>query len=450
MHQRIDTALRSLRQDISGHLQADWVLEACREVGHRFRVCTLDPVAIFHWFMTQVLQGNTALRHVSLLAGRAFTDAAYCQARARLPLAVFEAVLRKVAHALKSQTETDGRWRGHRVLFVDGSAASTPDVPALQEAFGQPSNQAKGCGFPVMRFLALFHFGTGMLLQIVSASLRTHDLRMMRDAHDALEPGDVLVGDRGFCSYAHLAMLAKRGIHGVFRVHQKQIVDFTPHRKHAESGDKNAAKGLPRSRWLKCLGPDDQLVEWYKPKECPDWCDPETFAALPESLTVRELRYQVARPGFRTTSVTLVTTLCDEEAYPRESLAELYAARWGVEVNLRHLKQTMKMDVFKCKSEDGILKELHIYGLIYNLVRLVMCEAAERQGACVDRISFIDAYRWLASAKPGEEPPVLVVNPKRPCRVEPRVRKRRPKQFPLMKRPREELRKRLLAPACPD
>lgn len=447
MHQRIDTAFCALRQELQRHLRSDWILEACREAGHRWRACVLNPVAIFHWFMTQILHGNTSLTHVSLLAGRAFTDEAYCQARAKLPLAVFENVLRRVVGTLNASTKSDGLWLGHRTFFVDGSSATTPDVPELQTCLGQPSNQAKGCGFPVMRFLALFHFGTGMLLQIVAASLRAHDLSMMRDAHDALKPEDVLVGDRAFCSYAHLAVLAQRGIHGVFRVHQKQIVDFTPRRKHIHPRQKNPPKGVPRSRWIGRLGKDDQLVAWYKPLVRPDWMSDEEYAALPESLNVRELRYQVGRPGFRTKAVMLVTTLCDEARYTADALAELYGARWEVETNLRHLKQTMKMDVLKCKTVDGILKELHIYGLIYNLVRLIMREAAARQGVAPDRISFADAYRWLACAAPDEEVPPLVVNRARPARIEPRVRKRRPKQYPLLKKPRHALRKQLLRQA---
>ena len=148
--------------------------------------------------------------------------------------------------------------------------------------------------------------------------------------------------------------------------------------------------------------------------------------------------------GFRTRTVTLVTTLLDGEAYPLAAMAELYGARWRVELNLRHLKTTMKMDVLKCKTVEGVLKELTAYAIVYNLVRVVMVEVARRQGVDVERISFVDALRWLAQARPGEELPELVVNPERPGRYEPRVRKRRPKQYPLMTKPRSELRNALL------
>ena len=170
----------------------------------------------------------------------------------------------------------------------------------------------------------------------------------------------------------------------------------------------------------------------------------EDYAALPETLTVRELRYAVGRPGFRTRTVTLVTTLSDAVLYPPEALAGLYGVRWRVELNLRHLKTTMKMDVLKCKTVEGVLKELTVYAIVYNLVRVVMLEAARRQGVDVERISFVDAMRWLVEAKPGDELPELVVNPERPGRYEPRVRKRRPKQYPLMTKPRSVLRKGLL------
>ena len=164
---------------------------------------------------------------------------------------------------------------------------------------------------------------------------------------------------------------------------------------------------------------------------------------MPESILVRELRYRIEAPGFRTRAVTLVTTLLDAEVYPADAMAELYGTRWRVEENLKALKQTMKMDVLKCQTVDGVLKELTVYAMAYNLVRVAMGQAAARQDVVAERVSFIDALRWLRQAEEGEEMPELVVNPHRPGRYEPRVRKRRPKPYPLMKKPRAELRKLL-------
>jgi hypothetical protein len=444
MHHRIDTILKRLRQDVAHRLDPESIRSACRQAGHNWRKSTLNPVAIIHWFLIQVLHGNTSLEHVARLGGGRFTGAAYCLARALLPLAVFQSVLHDLIMALIPDTRAEGLWRGHRTFLVDGSAFSMPDTPELQRQFGQPGAQAPGCGFPVAKILALFHAGTGVLLKVMVTPLRAHEMASVSGIHPALEPGDVLIGDRGFCSFAHLAILARGGVEAVLRMHQRQIVDFTPDRPHARPGERRAAKGLPRSRWLRSLGVLDQVVEWFKPEDRPEWITAEGYETLPETLTVRELRYEVGRPGFRTRTVTLVTTLLDAEVYPLGAVAEVDAARWRVELNLRHLKTTMKMDVLKCKTVAGVLKELTVYAIVYNLVRVVMVEAARRQGADVERISFVDAARWLAQAKPGDELPKLVVNPDRPGRVEPRVKKRRPKQYPWMRKPRSELRNRLM------
>jgi hypothetical protein len=444
MHRRISTTLNALRQDLAAQLGHDVIAAACRAAGHTWcDSCLLTPAAIIHWFLIQILHGNTALTHVSLLAGRAFSAAAFCMARSRLPLAVYQAVLRDVIKALIPDTQAFGRWRGHRTFLLDGSSFSMPDTPALQARFGQPGNQAKGCGFPVAHLLAFFHAGTGLLLEVVAAPLRSHDMSGIMAILALLTAGDVLVADRGFCSFAHLALLMSRGVHAVFRLHQKQIVDFAPGRAHAAPGRKRGVKGMPRSRWIRACGTMDQLVEYFKPADRPGWMSDEEYEALPESIVVRELRYRLEAPGFRTREVTLVTTLIDEEVYPADALADLYGTRWRVEEDLKAPKQTMKMDVLKCTTVAGVLKELTMYALAYNLVRVTMGEAAGRQGVEADRVSFIDALRWLRGAEDGEEMPELVVNRWRPGRHEPRVRKRRPKPYPLMMRPRAELRKLL-------
>ena len=165
--------------------------------------------------------------------------------------------------------------------------------------------------------------------------------------------------------------------------------------------------------------------------------------AMFDEITVRELRYTVHQKGFRVKKVTLVTTLLNDEIYSLPELVELYRRRWEQETNFGHVKTTMKMDVLKCKTVDGVLKELHVFALIYNLVRQVMMQAALRQNVPVTRISFIDALRWLQSALPGEELDTLVVLPVRPNRSEPRVKKRRPKQYKLMNKPRFQLKQEL-------
>jgi Transposase DDE domain len=444
MHHRIVSILRRFQQDPSPLLGRPALLAICKDVGHQWRECFFDPVTTIHVFLVQILHGNTAIRHLPHLTGRQFSDAAYCLARSRLPLEVFHRLVRRVADSLHSATRDAGRWLGHRVFVVDGSAFSMPDTPELQAHFGQTTVQRPGCGFPIAHILALFHVGTGMLLEVLTGPLYTHDMADVTRLHPRLGIGDVLLGDRGFCSFAHLALLVERGAHGVFRMHQRQVVDFTPHRAHRRPGSKKGPKGSPSSRWVRYLGVKDQLVAWLKPKRCPEWMTADQYASLPGESLVRELRYSIGGSGFRVREVTLVTTLLDAEGYPLEELAGLYRGRWQVESNLKNLKTTMKMDVLRCETVAGVSKELAMFALTYNLVRLVMLESSRRQGVPVDRISFIDALRWLAEARPGATLRKLVVNRERAGRAEPRVRKRRPKSYPLMTRPRGELREDLL------
>ena len=189
----------------------------------------------------------------------------------------------------------------------------------------------------------------------------------------------------------------------------------------------------------------DQVVEWSRPSQVPPWLSAAAWLALPSTLLIRELRYTVAQPGFRTRTVTLVTTLLDPRRYPKEQLAEAYGLRWTIETAFGHLKTTMKMDVLHCRTVEGVLKELTMFLLVYNLVRMTVLEAARRQGVPPARISFTDALRWLATAQPGEPFPELVLVPHRPARVEPRLVKRSPKKFRGLQQPRALVRKLLVA-----
>jgi hypothetical protein len=428
-------------------LQPDALLTACSEVGYTtWRDCVLTPVTTIQLFLLHILHGNTACSHLPHLSGLQFSAAAYCQARAKLPLRLFALLLERFGSAVQRSAVDEERWHGHRTFFVDGSGCSMPDTPALQEAFGQSTAQRPGCGFPVAHLLGLFHAGTGVLLKLVVAPLLTHDLARVQAVHPSLQPGDVLVADRGLCSYAHLALLVQAGVHAVLRVGARQMVDFTPGRPFVMPGVRRtpAVKGLPRSRWLKALGVHDQLVTWFKPKTRPSWLARETLIALPEALVLREVRYHSGTPGFRTRQITLVTTLLDAEIYRVADLAELYRQRWQVETSLAHLKTTMRMEVLHCKTVPGVLKELTVFAIVYNLVRMVMWHSAVLQHINVERISFLDALRWLSAPSTGIPLGGLIVNPIRPHRVEPRVKKRRPKSFPFMIKPRQELRQQLV------
>jgi hypothetical protein len=445
MHASIIPILARLRQDIGGILKPEVIYEACRQAGYTWRNRKLDPVATVSLFLLQVLNGNTACQHVVHYGRWAFSATAFCKARKRLPLRVLQSLVEMVAAGLRSATAESANWRGHRVWMIDGSGFSMPDVPQLQGHFGSPSNQRPGCGFPVGHLVGLFDLATGMLLRVTISPLRAHDMSQAAHLAGELEPGDVALGDTGFCSYAHLAILLTRGNHAVFRMHQKQIVDFTPGRATATRRSYTAnLEGLPHSSWVRSNGHLDQVVVWYKPKQKPRWMAAERFAELPTEITVRELRYEVSTPGFRVRVITLVTTLLDPLIYPKAELAELYRRRWQIELNLRQIKITMKMDSLHCKTVEGVMKELAMFALAYNLVRSVMFESARGRKVAMERIGFLDALRWLTNPIPGGDPSDILINPHRPDRIEPRVIKRRMKKYPLMKEPRSVLRKRLL------
>jgi hypothetical protein len=450
------SALKQIKSNVVSALSRESILQIAREVNHRWRDCTLDPATTVHLFLLQVMHGNVACDHVPHLAGLNVTGEAYCKARSKLPLELFQRLVETVGAALGPTLEAEGRWRGHRTWYVDGSGASMPDTPALQEAFGQPGAQRAGCGFPIAHLMTLIHAGTGLLWRLLAAPLRTHDMAQAHQVHEALEEGDVVTADRGFCSFAHLALLSMRGVFAVFRAHQRTIVSFAKgrpfegprkgkRRKPSKKKNRPARRGksLPRSRQVRWIAEGDQIVEYYRPAQRPKWMTAEAYAQLPESLQVRELRYRVAQPGCRTHQIILVTTLLDPQRCPADELAKLYGQRWEIETNLRHLKQTLRMDVLRSKTPDGIRKELAMYMIVYNLVRLIMLQAAKQQGVPVTRISFIDAQRWLCHSG-GQPVRKLIVIPRRPGRAEPRVRKRRPKAYKLMQRPRAELRKALL------
>jgi hypothetical protein len=442
---------RDARADALGAVGRGAVERVCDELGHAWRDRELDPATTVALFVQQVLHGNVACSEVRHLAragtrGARFTPSAYCQARARLPLAVVQSLLTRVCDvALVATQQPNHLWLGrHRVFHIDGSTFSMPDTPELVRAFGLPSGPAPGCGFPTAHLLVLFHAQTGLLLDAWAAPLRTGDVTQVAEAHAHLSSGDVLIGDESFGSYAHLAMLMRLGLHGLFPLHRQRVVDFTKGRPYSlAGGGRDRVPGTPRSRWIKSLGKDDQLVEYFKPRELPPWLSREQYDALPDSIVVRELRRPVrrpGRPGLGSVTLTMVTTLVDPETYPADELLELRLRRWDVETNLRHLKITMNMDVLRCKTEQGVRKELAVFCLVYNLVRVVMLEAARRQAVPVARVSFADALKWARHARPGETLPQLIVNPRRPDRLEPRCKKRRPKQYDLMNKPRDVLR----------
>ena len=270
-----------------------------------------------------------------------------------------------VGQKLEHQVRPEHLWRGRHVLVVDGSTISMPDTPQNQAAYPQSSSQAAGCGFPTAKIGVLFSLATGAAVAVTVNVLNTHDPKLARRMYEDLNTGDILIGDRAFCSYADFVFVQNRCCDALFRKHQ--------------SRDNSMRRG-------KRIGSCDKLVLWEKPRSCPKGLTKEEFAALPLDLVLREVHYYINIPGFRTKQVTLVTTLLDAIEYPIKELLRLYDLRWQVEVNLDHLKTTLGMEQLRGRTPDMVRKELYVYLLAYNLLRTLMWEAGINYG--VDPLQF--------------------------------------------------------------
>jgi hypothetical protein len=357
-----DLALARVREQDIELLQRlpDRVNQLARAAGHTFRDTELTPGNTLGLFLRQVACGNVACAAVRHLAGGDFSDSAWCQARKRLPIDLIrrahELLVEQARRELDATDDVGGdcgyRWRGHRVHVVDGTSDSMPDTPPLRSHYGVPSGCRPGLGFPTSHLLLLMDHRSGLFLDCVDGPMVTSDVSRTPALHAHLAAGDVLLGDDAFAGWAHLALILRANLHAVLPAHHRRIVDFTAGRAHAHPrrGKSSKRAGKPRSRVVEVLGADDQLVEYFKPTEQPAWIGDEQWAALPASITVREVRRTVRRDGFRPITVTVVTTLLDPAAYPADELVELRLSRWVIETNIRHLKTTLGMDVLQVQD----------------------------------------------------------------------------------------------------
>jgi IS4 transposase len=394
----------------------------------------------FFGFLYQALNPECSCRQVvrqiqalfALVSPRRISEdtGAYCLARGRLPLEVLARLRCAVAsHASKLEE----RWNGFRVRVLDGTGISLPDTPKNQRAYPQSAEQKPGCGFPSMKLVGIFSLSTGALLDYARGNKHQHELRLLSRLLDFFNPGDLVLADRGFSCYTLLALLWRKKIPALLRLHQ------------ARSGDLRRGKRLGRH---------DRLVVWRRPQNWERRYLPQAlWKCLAPELSVRILRYTLRRPGFRTRSLTLVTTLLDPELYPAEELAMLYARRWQIELWFRDLKTSMGMEVLRCQSPKMVHKELEMFFIAYNLIRCLMLRAVRNHQADIQRLSFkgtVDAIRQFAAAlaqarsrkKQRELTDELIrtiaadLVPDRPGRREPRAVKRRPKPCQYLTKPR--------------
>lgn len=393
---------------------------------------------VFWTFLWQLAQAGASCREAIRQAqarcknaGRPVppdADSPYCQARGALPVERLQEIHDGLCTEANEALLTKDLWCGHHVLVADGSCVSAPDTSANQKAFPQQSVQKPGCGFPIVRLVALLSLATGMLTAWATGSWSQHELGLLQTLWDCLRPGDVLLADRGFCNWAVLAQCLQRGLHAVLRVKGVRRRDF---------------------RQGKRLSRDERLVQWRKPAQRAKTVSAKEWALLPEVLNLRLVRCRLAVPGFRTRRVILVTTLLDSAKYPPEALSKLYFRRWALELTLRNIKITLQMDQLSCKNPENLEREIRMHFLVHNLVRRLMLEAARRHRVPLERVSFAGslaaARRYgeaLLQARRKTKRQLLMQElfavlaadlvPDRPGRREPRAVKRRPKPYPLL------------------
>jgi hypothetical protein len=294
------------------------------------------PAVTLWGFVSQVLSGNKSCvaavsRIIVLLValGRQPCSAAtgaYCKARAKLPEKFLRRLTYQVGVELEDQALASWRWLNRRVSLVDGATVTLADTESNQALYPQSRTQSPGLGFPMIRLVVLLTYATAAVIGAAWGPNRgkeTGETALFRQLFDQLRAGDVVVADRYYCSYFMIALLRARNVDVAFRLHHLRHYDFRRGRR---------------------LGHADHIVEWERP-ERPTWMDEATYALMPKTLTVRELRFQINEPGYRTHEIVMATTLLDHRAYRKEDVADLYHQRWQIELDLRSIKQTLKMEV---------------------------------------------------------------------------------------------------------
>lgn len=434
------------------HLPARIIDGTLAQVGGFFRERIYTPAITLWTFLSQLLDADHSCRQAvaRLLAWRTAAglprcspeNSAYCKARTRLPEALLARLTRDTGQQVLDDADDAWRWKGHNVKLVDGTCVSMPDTPANQKEYPQPNSQKPGVGFPLLRLVVIFSLAVGTVLEAAFAPYQgkgTGELSLFRTLQQQLQPGDVLLADRHFCTYWEVAAALARGADAVLRLH----------------GGRHAINFRLGQR----LGTGDRLVWWQRPRR-PEWMSQEEYDQVPKKLRLRAVQVRVRQRGFRVKKFVVMTTLLDPAAANREEVADLYRARWQAELDLRSLKTTLQMDILRGQSPEMVRKELWGHLLVYNVVRSLMAQAARAAGVKPRQISFkgalqtFNAFWPLLKVARGEAEALrlwLVMIwamgqhevGDRPDRYEPRKVKRRPKRYDWLNEPRAQAKKRL-------
>lgn len=427
----------------AGLLSEDRILNAFGNASSLWQGWIYSPAVTIWVFLAQCLSADHSCREAvaGLIAWRlangqkacSANTGAYCTARDAVPEEACVRLMRDTGRQTDTEAPSQWRWLGHRVLDVDGSTITMPDTEANQEEYPQMACQRPGCGFPIARIVVVFSLAVGTVLEAALGKYQgkqTGENSLFRTLHPMLEEDDVVLADRYFSGWFDMALIRQCNAQVVIRKHQLRATDF-------RTGTR--------------LGKGDHLLCWKKPAR-PKWMSRETYATLPDSLLVREVRIHVQRPGFRTKEVIVVTTLLDAEKYLADEIAKLYRRRWDAELHLRSLKVVMQMDQLRCKTPSRVRNEFYLHLVAYNLIRHAMAMAAARAGVEPWAVSFKGTLQTinrfiplLATGISTDDWCNALLDAiathtvgHRPDRFEPRVKKRRPKPYRKMTKPRHE------------
>ena len=364
----------------------------------------------------------------------------YCRARAKLNLRALRRLVVESAGHLEEAAAPSWLWKGLHAKLVDGFTFTMPDTPDNQREFPQLRLQRPGVGFPIARACVVLSLATACVCDVAIGPYEgkeTGETALLRGMLDTFAPNDVVVFDRYYCSFMMLALLSLRGVHVCARQHQLRSTDFRQGRR---------------------LGPNDHLITWHRPQR-PKWMSPEPYDQSPETLTLRELQFDVTVRGRRVETLIVVTTLTDPETYSKEEIAELYGFRWNAELDILQIKQTLHLDHVRCKTPEMVRRELWVTLLAYNLIRTVIATSAAVHEKQPRRLGFTLACQTILASwmllSTGSCRDVramyhtmlahIAANTvaDRPGRIEPRVLKRRRERYSLMQQPRQQLRAQL-------
>lgn len=405
------------------------------EAGLRNRVYT--PTIALSMFMYQVLSKDCSCQKVvdNLVIKRmaegypviSTSTSAYCQARKALPLDLIADLTQSVSTLMSRAVSSQWKFEGRNSRVIDGTTLLMPDTEENQLAFPQQSTQEEGLGFPICRMVALTCLETGALINAAVspyAGKQTGESSLLRNIMNSLNKDDILLGDAIYSTYFGLLALIERGVDFLFEQHgsRQLTVDFN-------LGEK--------------LGAKDHIFKIEKSKKKPDWMTQEAYDSAPSHLSIRE---------FKVDGKVLITSMLSAKDMPKKTLGDHYKKRWSVEVDIRNFKTTMDMEMLSCKTPDMVVKEISVYLLAYNIIRLLMLQSALICDILPREISFKHCiHLWLAWCQQGAlinienstEIFVLMAQRKvgnRPGRAEPRAIKRRPKAYPLMMKPRTQMK----------